>query len=229
MFFSNSEIHIFQKASLEARSADSQGVPGHSATLDFCKLPLRCSELLHTPENNISGEKSRKLKFLNLILQHLFLNGWDPTREIHAYPPALGTYALYRQSEFYDFVDFAVNNLQKLEKDAIGPFFMNSSVGMCIDHMKVTLCPGSFSFFHSCFCSLLLLLLPTSASSHLYFTDCKYIKRLESHPGSHTGDELQLSVHGGGARHTPATPAPTPGVHLQQLQDLAGLLRPPLP
>jgi len=68
--------------------------------------------------------------------QHFFLKGWDEAREIHAYPPALGKNALYRKSEFYEFVDFAVLNLARIEDDALGPFFRNSSLGLCAEHYK---------------------------------------------------------------------------------------------
>ncbi|PSN35272.1 hypothetical protein C0J52_17558 [Blattella germanica] len=39
---------------------------------------------------------------------HLFLKGWDPTREVKAYPPGVGPLALYKINEFYETVDFAV-------------------------------------------------------------------------------------------------------------------------
>lgn len=70
-----------------------------------------------------------------ITFEHLFLKDWDPAREIQTYPDSLGRYALFRQSDFYDFVDFTVFNLARLEEDAIGPFFRNSSLGLCMQHM----------------------------------------------------------------------------------------------
>jgi len=69
--------------------------------------------------------------------QHFFLKDWDEAREIHAYPPSLGKNALYRKSEFYEFVDFAATNLAQIEDDALCPFFRNSSLGLCMDHFDV--------------------------------------------------------------------------------------------
>lgn len=71
-----------------------------------------------------------------ITFQHLFLKGWDPAREIHAYPQSLGKLALYRKSDFYGFVDYAVKNLARIEEDSMGPFFRNSSFGLCLDHYK---------------------------------------------------------------------------------------------
>lgn len=52
---------------------------------------------------------------------HLFLMGWDSTREVSAYPPAIGPLALYRIQEFYDTIDYSVKNFCQLE-EAIGPY-----------------------------------------------------------------------------------------------------------
>jgi len=71
-----------------------------------------------------------------ISFQHFFIKGWDPAREIHAYPQSLGINALYRKSEFYGFVDFAVKNLGRLEEDAMVPFFRNSSLGLCVEQFK---------------------------------------------------------------------------------------------
>ncbi|XP_068230064.1 mucolipin-3-like isoform X2 [Palaemon carinicauda] len=43
-------------------------------------------------------------------LSNLFLKGWDTTHEILSYPPSRGPMAVYRQSEFYDYMDFAILN-----------------------------------------------------------------------------------------------------------------------
>jgi len=72
-----------------------------------------------------------------ISFQHLFVKDWDPAREIHAYPQSLGKLALYRKSDFYSFVDFTVKNLARVEEDALGPFFRNSSMGLCLQHYKV--------------------------------------------------------------------------------------------
>ena len=46
-----------------------------------------------------------------ITFAHLFINCWDPSREVTAYPPALGPLALYTAKEFYDFMDFAITQV----------------------------------------------------------------------------------------------------------------------
>ena len=69
--------------------------------------------------------------------QHLFLRGWDPAREVHAYPQPLGRAAVYSQSDFYELVDFTIRGLAKVEEDGIGPLFRNSSLGLCVEGYAV--------------------------------------------------------------------------------------------
>ena len=69
--------------------------------------------------------------------QHLFLRGWDPAREVHAYPQPLGRAAVYSQSDFYELVDFTVRGFAKVEEDGIGPLFRNSSLGLCVEGYAV--------------------------------------------------------------------------------------------
>jgi len=56
-----------------------------------------------------------------IAFSHLFLDGWDSTREVPSYPPAIGPLAVYRTEEFYHTIDYAVQNFCRL-KDAIGPY-----------------------------------------------------------------------------------------------------------
>ena len=72
---------------------------------------------------------------LMLNLQ-FFLRDWDQVREIHAYPPATGKLAVYRRGEFFDFFDFMIKNWKKIESDALGPFFRNSSLQFCVEHYR---------------------------------------------------------------------------------------------
>ena len=67
---------------------------------------------------------------------HLFLSGWDATREVIAYPPQSGDLAIYKISDFYTVIDYAVINYANLD-DAIGSYKYpnNSSMGhiqMCL-------------------------------------------------------------------------------------------------
>ncbi|KAK6632236.1 hypothetical protein RUM44_007267 [Polyplax serrata] len=56
-----------------------------------------------------------------IAFSHLFLQGWDSSREITTYPPQSGTLAIYKTSEFFSVIDFAVLNYASLD-DAIGPY-----------------------------------------------------------------------------------------------------------
>jgi len=71
-----------------------------------------------------------------ISFEHFFIKDWDQVREIHAYPPSTGILALYRKSDFFDFVDFVVNGMKNIESDGLGPFFRNSSLSLCVDHYK---------------------------------------------------------------------------------------------
>ena len=71
-----------------------------------------------------------------IAFKHFFVKDWDPAREIHSYPPPMGKLAIYRKSEFYEFVDFAVGTFKDIETNSVSPFFRNSSLGLCVEHIK---------------------------------------------------------------------------------------------
>lgn len=56
-----------------------------------------------------------------ITFSHLFLKGWDFTREVNAYPPAAGPLAIYKTEEFYDTIDYAYYGYSNLSS-AIGPY-----------------------------------------------------------------------------------------------------------
>lgn len=56
-----------------------------------------------------------------VTFSHLFLRGWDTTREVNSYPPAVGPLALYVKEDFFLTVDHAVSGYANLS-DAIGPY-----------------------------------------------------------------------------------------------------------
>lgn len=60
-----------------------------------------------------------------VTFSHLFLKGWDSTREVNSYPPAVGPLALYEKQEFFETIDYAYAGYAKLE-DAIGPYSYNA-------------------------------------------------------------------------------------------------------
>jgi len=67
-------------------------------------------------------------RFLNhqgsmlISFRELLLNNWDPVREVMAYPPSAGSYAVYTRDEFFENFDFAVKNFAKITKQATGGF-----------------------------------------------------------------------------------------------------------
>lgn len=56
-----------------------------------------------------------------VTFSHLFLKGWDPTREINSYPPTAGPLAVYVIEDFYSTIDFAVKGYTKVN-NAIGSY-----------------------------------------------------------------------------------------------------------
>lgn len=52
---------------------------------------------------------------------HLFLRGWDDTREVNAYPPGNGPLACYTKQDFFETIDYAAVGYANIDK-AIGPY-----------------------------------------------------------------------------------------------------------
>uniref|UniRef100_A0A240SY86 Uncharacterized protein n=2 Tax=Phlebotomus papatasi TaxID=29031 RepID=A0A240SY86_PHLPP len=57
----------------------------------------------HSRYNHINYTWDNRVTF-----SHLFLNGWDESREVESYPPSVGPLALYVQSDFFDTIDYAI-------------------------------------------------------------------------------------------------------------------------
>jgi len=47
----------------------------------------------------------------NVAFKHLFLKDWNPAYETMPYPPAMGAFAVYTISNFYETLDFALNHV----------------------------------------------------------------------------------------------------------------------
>nr|MBE5724907.1 transient receptor potential cation channel, mucolipin ortholog [Cucujiformia] len=56
-----------------------------------------------------------------VTFSHLFLKGWDATREINTYPPTAGPLAVYVMDDFYATINFAVEGYANVSK-AIGSY-----------------------------------------------------------------------------------------------------------
>ena len=72
-----------------------------------------------------------------ITLDHVFIRDWDLVREVHAYPPSTGKLAVYRKDEFFSFLDFTIGSWAGIETQALGPFFRNSSLQFCVEHLRV--------------------------------------------------------------------------------------------
>lgn len=70
----------------------------------------------HNRYNHVTYTWDNRIAF-----SHLFLRGWDATREVNSYPPSVGPLALYRIPEFYATLDYAIKNYSNLSS-AIGPY-----------------------------------------------------------------------------------------------------------
>lgn len=76
-----------------------------------------------------------------ITFSHLFLKGWDATREVNSYPPALGSLALYNKDAFFQTIDYAVTGYSNLY-NAIGPYSYASENNtivppkLCLDQYK---------------------------------------------------------------------------------------------
>nr|NVI71393.1 transient receptor potential cation channel, mucolipin ortholog [Cucujiformia] len=56
-----------------------------------------------------------------ISFSHLFLKGWDATREINSYPPTAGPLAIYQIDDFYTTINFAVKGYSNIN-NAIGSY-----------------------------------------------------------------------------------------------------------
>lgn len=74
----------------------------------------------HNRYNHVNYTWDNRISF-----SHLFLLGWDSTREINAYPPGAGPLAVYKLDEFYNSLDYAVAGYYNLS-NAIGPYSYNN-------------------------------------------------------------------------------------------------------
>jgi len=70
-----------------------------------------------------------------ITFEHMFFKNWDSVREITAYPPATGKFAIYDKQTFYDIFDHAGKTFLELEDIAVSPMKKNSSLGFCMKKM----------------------------------------------------------------------------------------------
>lgn len=66
-----------------------------------------------------------------ISLENLFLKDWDPAREIHAYPPATGTFAVYKKETFYSYFDYIGETFNGLDEITVNPVFTREPFMFC--------------------------------------------------------------------------------------------------
>ncbi|XP_018325285.1 mucolipin-3-like [Agrilus planipennis] len=82
-----------------------------------------------------------------ITFSHLFLKGWDSTREINVYPPAAGPLAVYKKHEFFEVIDYALEGYINLN-ESIGPYsYPNednslAEMKLCLYHFKTGIIYG---------------------------------------------------------------------------------------
>lgn len=81
----------------------------------------------HNRYNHVNYTWDNRISF-----SHLFLLGWDSTREINAYPPGAGPLAVYKVDEFYNTLDYAYAGYLNLS-NAIGPYSYNDENNNKVD------------------------------------------------------------------------------------------------
>ncbi|KAF5279758.1 hypothetical protein FQA39_LY05448 [Lamprigera yunnana] len=80
------------------------------------KLTLQLCLFANNRYNHIDYTWDNRVTF-----SHLFLNGWDSSREINTYPPSAGPLAIYKVDEFFETVNYALDAYAKLD-ESIGPY-----------------------------------------------------------------------------------------------------------
>lgn len=56
-----------------------------------------------------------------VTFSHLFLNGWESSREVNSYPPSTGPLGIYKVAEFFETIDYALDAYVNLN-NTIGPY-----------------------------------------------------------------------------------------------------------
>lgn len=97
----------------------------HRRRFPFKLLTLIVKIILVTVQLCVfAGNRNQQFDFLygnKMSFSHLFLYGWDATREIKSYPPAAGPLAIYERRTFYQAIDYAITGYGNLT-NAIGPY-----------------------------------------------------------------------------------------------------------
>lgn len=104
-------------------------------TIQVTKIVLVTAQLVLFGTDSYSYQQQHR--DTTIALHHIFLSGWDSVREVAAYPPAAGPYAVYTKREFYDHVNQVVRQYANITTSAIGSFGYDSHDGSLV---PMTIC-----------------------------------------------------------------------------------------
>ncbi|XP_064120472.1 mucolipin-3-like isoform X2 [Macrobrachium nipponense] len=83
-----------------------------------------------------------------ITLSNLFLKGWASTREVLSYPPPGGPIAVYRQSEFYEYMDYAIVNYAHIADVSMAAYSHAYAKGST-EVVPATFCVNEFAAYVS--------------------------------------------------------------------------------
>lgn len=89
----------------------------HPQIVKIVLVTMQLCLFAHSRYNHINYTWDNRIAF-----SHLFLKGWDSSREVESYPPAVGPFALYQKTEFFDTMQYAVWGYGNMSQ-SIGPYF----------------------------------------------------------------------------------------------------------
>ncbi|XP_063866411.1 mucolipin-3-like isoform X4 [Scylla paramamosain] len=77
-----------------------------------------------------------------ISFSHMFLKGWDTTREVQVYPPGSGPLAVYEKQDFFQYLDYAITTYSTINEKAIGTYSYKYRDG---DLVLPTLCMAQYA------------------------------------------------------------------------------------
>lgn len=80
-----------------------------------------------------------------VTFSHLFVLNWDSNLEVLNYPPVSGPFAVYQKSEFYDSINFAINQVGFLNDSVIPLHFLRSHTRFRLQYGNLSDSIGPYS------------------------------------------------------------------------------------
>ncbi|XP_043240028.1 mucolipin-3-like [Amphibalanus amphitrite] len=113
--------------------------PPYKLTIQLVKVVLVTLQLTLFASRRFSHVTY--LQTSQVSLQHLLVRGWDVSREVNAYPPAIGPLAVYAQADYFAALDFAINAYYDIRNLSTAGVDYPASSGpvsqLCVDEYRV--------------------------------------------------------------------------------------------